>query len=194
MNTTLITAFLATQFFILAIIYLGILILNLGESDLHSLSSVKKVSSLSVTPLFVGFALMSLACLSFTEDFVSMSSPIFRNIHLPSLTKANSFLTVFLMDLFFVGVIIKKTGGSKDSPFTSLLLGLPAISIFLKEPPQRFLTYTLIAAFIFWAFFRWNRESTRYVFSISTYNFSYLVVTIATLVLSTVVGYSTLPI
>ena len=139
MNTTLITAFLVTQFFILAIIYLGILILNLGESDLHSLSSVKKVSSLSVTPLFVGFALMSLACLSFTEDFVSMSSPVFRNIHLSSLTKANSFLAVFLMDLFFVGVIIKKTGGSKDSPFTSLAIRFACHFNFSKRTTSAFL-------------------------------------------------------
>ena len=111
MNTTLITAFLATQFFILAIIYLGILILNLGESYLHSLIFRQKSILAFSNPAICWFCTDVTRMPIFTEDFVSMSSPVFRNIHLPSLTKANSFLAVFLMDLFFVGVIIKKTGG-----------------------------------------------------------------------------------
>ena len=82
------------------------------------------------------FSVMSLGLLVFTEDMfqlikfgsfemTALMTPLGFSLALFILVTANTlFLTYFLID----------TGGSRKSPFTSLLLVLPVITILLKEP------------------------------------------------------------
>ena len=161
---------------------------------MHTLHYSSKSASSRVTRYLMGFALLSLACLIFTEEFVNLSQPIFGNIYLPSLTKEDSFLTIFLLDIIGAALLMGVSGGAKDSPFSSLLFGLPALSIFLKEPPSRFLIYTALAAFLFWVLFRPSNQYGRAIQSNTKYAFAYKFTTLASLGISTIVGYASLKI
>ena len=191
---TLTAAFLITQFLLVVTVYLGVLFLSWGEDGLHSFHFSKKPATSKVTRYLLGFSLLSLACLIFTEEMVSVSQPIFNNVYLPSLTKDDSFLTVFLLDIFGASALMVVSGGGKNSPFSSLLFGLPAISIFLKEPPSRFLIYTILTAIMFWVFFKPLNRYGKEIQSNSNYDLSYKVVTLLTLGVSTLIGYTTLKI
>lgn len=191
---TLTAAFLITQFLLLVTAYLGVLFLSWGEDGLHSFYFSKKPATAKVTRYLLGFSLLSLACLIFTEEIVSVSQPIFNNIYLPSLTKDDSFLTVFLLDIFGAAALMVVSGGGKNSPFSSLLFGLPALSIFLKEPPSRFLIYTIITAIMFWVFFKPLNRYGKEIQNNTHYDLSYKVVTLLTLGVSTLIGYTTLKI
>ncbi len=195
MNTiTLSSAFLITQFALLTTTFVGFWILSLGEDGMHSLHWSSKSASSKVTRYLMGFALLSLACLIFTEDFVHLSQPIFGSIYLPSLTKEDSFLTVFLLDIVGAALLMAVSGGAKDSPFSSLLFGLPALSIFLKEPPSRFLIYTALSAFMFAVLFNPNNKYGRAIQSNTKYSLAYKFITLASLGISTIVGYASLSI
>ena len=195
MNTiTLSTAFLITQFALLTTTFIGFQILSLGEDGMHSLHYSSKSVSSRVTRYLMGFALSSLACLICTEEFVNLSQPIFSNIYLPSLTKEDSFLTVFLLDILGAALLMGISGGSKDSPFSSLLFGLPALSIFLKEPPSRFLIYTALAACLFWVLFSPNNKYGRAIQTNTKHALAYKFTTLASLGISTIVGYTSLKI
>lgn len=82
------------------------------------------------------FSVMSLGLLVFTEDMfqlvkigsfemTALMTPMGLSLALFLLIAAN---TLFLTYLLF------ETGGSRKSPFTSLLLVLPVLTILLKEP------------------------------------------------------------
>ena len=195
MNTiTLSSAFLITQFALLVTTFFGFWILSLGEDSMHNSHFSSKSVSLKVTRYLMGFALMSLACLIFTEDFVNLSQPIFGNIYLPSLTKEDSFLTVFLLDIIGAASLMAVSGGAKSSPFSPLLFGLPALSIFLKEPPSRFLIYTALTALLFAILFNPNNRYGRAIQSNLKYSLAYKFVTLTSLGISTIVGYASLSI
>lgn len=76
------------------------------------------------------------------------------------------------------------------SPFSAVLFMLPALAIFLREPPERFLSYTFGAAVLFLlvqADIEWHaiKENPRHRIASSF-------VTLACLALSTMVGYPVL--
>lgn len=83
---TLTAAFLITQLFLLITAFFGVLFLSWGEDGLHSLQFSLKPASAKVTRYLLGFSLLSLACLIFSEEIVSVSQPIFNNVHLPTLS------------------------------------------------------------------------------------------------------------
>lgn len=99
---------------------------------------------------------------------------------------------VFLLDIFGAAALMAVSGGGKGSPFSSVLFSLPALSIFLKEPPSRFVMYTALTAILFWLLFKPLNKYGREIQSNSYYDFSHRVVTLLTLAISTLVGYTAL--
>jgi len=82
------------------------------------------------------FSVMSLGLLVFTEDMFQLVS--FGSFEMTALiTPLGLSLALFLLlaaNTLFLTYLLIDTGGSRKSPFTSLLLVLPVISILLKEP------------------------------------------------------------
>ncbi len=82
------------------------------------------------------FSVMSLGLLVFTEDMFQLVR--FGSFEMAALiTPLGLSLALFLLvaaNTLFLTYILFETGGSRKSPFTSLLLVLPVITILLKEP------------------------------------------------------------
>jgi len=189
-STNLTNAFVITQFFLLVITFLGIVVLQRGENQLTHMPGTPRPASKLFYPVF-GFALLTLGVLVFSEDVLLFSKPVFGDLDFPSISKPTAFLVVFILDLLGAAILIGVTGGSRDSPFGAILFALPALSIFLRESPTRFFSYTIGAAILF-ILVQSDEETT--VFSNNpSYKTSFTWVTLLVLGLSTLVGYATRP-
>ena len=189
---SLTTAFLTTQFFLLLIIYLGIVALRFGEGSFSRFSDNPRPATRNLPSLVFGFALVTLACIAFSQDFVLLSKPAFGKVEFPAFARTDAFLIVFLLDIVGAGLLMGFTGGSKDSPFSAVLFALPALSIFLREDPSRFLFYTGLAVVLF-LLLRRPGAMGQAVLENPRVQLSFQVVTLGCLALSTLVGFATRP-
>lgn len=190
-STNLTNAFVITQFFLLVITFVGIVVLQRGENQLTRMPGTPRPASRLFYPVF-GFALLTLGVLVFTEDVLLFSKPVFGDLDFPSISKPTAFLLVFVLDLLGAAILIGVTGGSRDSPFGAILFALPALSIFLRESPTRFFGYTIGAAILF-LLVQWHEEKS--IFSNNpSYKSAFTWVTLLILGLSTLVGYATRPV
>ena len=190
--TTLTTAFLLTQFFLLLIVYCGILALRQGENTFSPFSSNPRPATRNLPSLVFGFALITLACLAFSQDFILLSKAAFGDVEFPALSRNNAFLVVFFLDIVGAGFLMGITGGAKDSPFSSVLFALPALAIFLRETPTRFFIYTALAVILFLLFPRPNTAGSA-VWENPRHVLAFQVVTLGCLALSSLLGYATRP-
>ncbi|MCZ6485023.1 MAG: hypothetical protein O6826_04930 [Acidobacteria bacterium] len=82
------------------------------------------------------FSVMSLGLLVFTEDMFQLVK--IGSFEMTALmTPMGLSLALFLLvagNTLFLTYLLFETGGSRKSPFTSLLLVLPVLTILLKEP------------------------------------------------------------
>lgn len=191
-DASLTTAFLLTQFFLILIVYLGILALRSGERRLSPFSDNPLLATKNLPSLVLAFALVTLACLAFSQDFILLSKPAFGDVEFPSLLREDGFLIVFVLDIIGAGLLMGLTGGSKDSPFAAVLFALPALAIFLREPPYRFFLYTALAVLLFLAFPRPN-SAGKAILENPKHIVSFQLVTLGCLALSSLVGYATRP-
>jgi hypothetical protein len=89
------------------------------------------------------------------------------------------------------------TGGAKGSPFTSVLFLIPALAIFLREPPKHFLGYAAFIGILYvWSLARERlddddpmEEATR-----GAVNLSHGVVNVTCLAVAMLTGYITRPV
>jgi len=191
-TSTLTVAFLVTQFILLFIVFAGVLILKTGEKRVHFLVGKQDSYLVNLLLPILAFTLMSLAVIAFSNDLVNLSQPAFGEVPLPFLTRDIAFLSVFILDIAGTGLLITLTVGVKESPFTSVLLALPALSIFLRESPERFFTYTGLAIVLFILASKINANKERIIQN-SSHLFAYQVVTLGCLALTSLIGYATRP-
>ncbi|MES2365127.1 MAG: hypothetical protein V4563_04480 [Pseudomonadota bacterium] len=190
-SINLTNAFVVTQFFLLVITFVGIAVLQRGENQLTRMPGTPRPASQLFYPVF-GFALVTVGILVFTQDVLLFSRPVFGDLDVPGIGKSTAFLLVFVFDLLGAAILIKVTGGSGESPFSAILFTLPALSIFLREPPSRFFGYTIGAALLFLLV---QSSDERGIFSNNPkYKNAFVWVTLMILALSTLVGYATRPI
>lgn len=177
---------LIVQLFLLIIITLG-LFLNRKNSDFE-----KTNFNLYVVIIF---AILSIVFVALTVDYYPIWSPILGDLSLPTIERRNAFSFVFGMDLVVMAILISNTGGSNNSPFTSMLFLIPSLAIFLREPPVIFISYSIVAFLIF--FFTFS-ERKRRLMSNNEDNpmsvFSHKFVTGACLALGVAIGYITRPV
>lgn len=176
--------------FLLAIVLIGLYVLSVGERKRSSLLfPARRLSFL--TAVFAGFSLITLGSLVFSSDILGASATVFGGLQFPSLTRETAFVTVFGLDLLGAALLVSLTGGPRVSAFSPVLLALPALGIFLREPPDRFLSYTFVAALGFVVAEAGSRKDNDEVNRNEAIAFH--VVAIACLALSTMVGYATRP-
>lgn len=95
----------------------------------------------------LSLALITLACMVVSEEMFQTWAPILGDLSPKSgLSRSGTYLLLFLADLGIAFWLISLTGGSKHSPFTGVLLLVPSLAIFLREPAWRFIMYSLFAA------------------------------------------------
>lgn len=163
-----------------------------GERTFSSYSNNPRLATRNLPSLVLGFALVTLAPLAFSQDFVLLSKPAFGDVSLPALPREDAFLIVFLLDIIGAGLLMGLTGGAKDSPFSAVLFALPALSIFLRETPTRFFFYTGLAVALFLLFPRPNAAGNA-VLENPKHILAFQLVTLGCLALSSLVGYATRP-
>jgi len=95
-------------------------------------------------------ALVTVACVVASDELYKLTAPMFGELAASAaFTRDTTFFILFITDLGLVFRLIYVTGGSKNSPFTALLLLLPTVGIFLREPAGRFLLYATLAAALY---------------------------------------------
>lgn len=104
------------------------------------------------------------------DDFYSTWGPILGNLALPTIPRDYSFFAVFALDIVFVTVLIFRTGGTKRSPFTSVLFLLPSLAIFLREPVLRFLFYSIVVGCVYVVLLRKTAQASQAGFDRSKYD------------------------
>lgn len=184
-------AFAVTQLFLLVIVFFGILVLRAGERKLSVYSESPRPATRTHPVLFAGFALLTLGLLIFSEEVLFYSKPVFGDVELPGIGRTNAFLFVFALDILGASFLIRITGGSKNSPFGAVLFTLPVLSIFLREPPGRFLWYTFAVAALF--LLVQVDMARRDIEENPNHRAAFSFVTLGCLALSTMVGYATRP-
>ena len=95
-------------------------------------------------------AIITVACMVASDELYRAWSPFMGDLAFAGgVSRSVTFLVLFTTDLMVAFWLITRTGGSKRSPFTTLLFTIPSLAIFLREPPSRFLTYLAVAAMFY---------------------------------------------
>ena len=111
---TLSGASIVIQVFLLLISYIALWLLSRSYPS-------RETAKDSYSILIVWF-LVALVLILFAEDLYATWGGILGELTLPTIPRASSFLAVFFLDIIFVTILILRTGGTKQSPFTSVLL------------------------------------------------------------------------
>jgi hypothetical protein len=95
--------------------------------------------------------LITLVLLLFSDAFTAIWGPMYHIGGKALLTWSTSLLFVFLVDYVLLGALCYFTGLS-GSPFIAIIMALPALAIFLREPAGRVFWYLAISVAICVAF------------------------------------------
>jgi hypothetical protein len=140
-SATLAAASVVIQLCLLLIALVTLLVLM--RSRAMAGNSIPSIVLLAIWFLFALFAIV------LGEEFFSTWQAVLGGFSLPTIPKGRSFQVVFALNIVFTSALIVLTGGTKRSPFTSILLLLPSLAIFLREPTHRFLTYSAVVAALY---------------------------------------------
>ena len=193
---TLSGASIVIQVFLLLISYIALWLLSRSYPS-------RETAKDSYSILIVWF-LVALVLILFAEDLYATWGGILGELTLPTIPRASSFLAVFFLDIIFVTILILRTGGTKQSPFTSVLLLLPSLAIFLREPRERFLMYSIACGIIYAVTLRISLSGSRKHLDRSSFDtqsreddkaedWSTLWTNLSCLALATLIGFITAP-
>lgn len=144
------------------VIQLCVLVISLVTLVVLMRSRLMRQSGQIAMVLWGVWALSAIFVVVVGEDFYATWGPILGTFTLPTISREGSFQAVFVLDIIFTSVLITGTGGAKRSPFTSVLLLLPTLAIFLREPAYRFLTYTALVAVLYVALLKVGHREWQY--------------------------------
>lgn len=71
--------------------------------------------------------------------------PLFGNSAAGAMTGSTAISVMLISDIVGVGMLVLSTGGMRRSPFSSGLLFLPTLAIFLREPESWIIGYAVLA-------------------------------------------------
>lgn len=145
--------------------------------------------------LTVVLAILSLVAVALSADFYQVWSPLMGDVYLPTIGRSGAFMIVFMLDIGATIILINWTGGSRSSSFTSMLFLIPALAIFLREPPWKFILYAFIVG-VYYFFTCIDRGRYRMPFGWTEDGSlqSHRVVNIGCLALAMLTGYITRPV
>jgi hypothetical protein len=155
-----------------------------------------KVTRAANSLLIILLAIVSLVAIVSIDSFSTILAPMFSDVALPSFSRSTGLRAAFMADFVIVGVLITRTGGSRQSPYTSVLFLLPTLAVFLREPPSAFIFYGILGGvwYLVWSgsnglvsYGSASDESDR---SLLSHRF----VTITCLALALLIGYITRPV
>jgi hypothetical protein len=171
------------QFSIIMIMFVGSLILYRGQGFVPSFERPK----FSGLPwLILGFGLLSIGFLIFSDEFSLVWRPLFGTIDFPTMPWTTALFVMFTTDILCTTFLVLLTGGSRNSAFSPLFFLLPALAIFLREPLSHILFYLISISVVFSLSLKPRADQEEH-------NFAYWFISIACFILATFIGYVTRP-
>lgn len=144
---SIIHAALLTQIFVLGIVFVGAVLLKQNETPGYL--PIDQPITTSIFVLTLGNAIISLLLLCLSNAYSTLWMPLAREMSFTGIRWQTSLLAVWVIDIFFVSYVAKKTGGSRSSPFAALFFVFPTIALFLHEPGWRLFLYTGLVVVLF---------------------------------------------
>lgn len=182
-------AALIAQFCILIIMSVSAAIARI--SDEINWNDASEISAVFAW-IILFFALVTMGCLVFSDEFAVIWKPLFGTLEFPAIPWSTALLIVFTLDIICVTILVAMTGGSRLSAFSPIFFILPSLAIFLRESLGRILFYLVLVAVSFSV--TGLRGSTWVTHEESRQRWlSYWFVSIACLGLATFIGYITRP-
>ena len=135
---------IVVQLALIVILFLGVWLTESRLVDKQRVNDKQFPLSIIVVTL-----LLNLTVLVETRAFYVVWSPILGDVSLPTVSDSHGLMMSFCIDLIAVTLLMLYTGGSKESPFTSVLFLIPALAIFLREPPLHFFAYAAYASLVY---------------------------------------------
>ena len=99
--------------------------------------------------IILAFALASLGVLVFSDAFSEIWRPILGLQTNSVIPWSFALFLALSLDIVWVAVLVRATGGSRNSVFTSAYFLVPIFAILLREPPKRLLVYFLAVSVAF---------------------------------------------
>ena len=140
----------------------------------------------------VFLALLTIGPCLFINELVVISEPLMSSIAPPGVSSEHALAFVIIVDVVFFTSFIRRTGGSTNSPFVPILLTIPALALFLREPHDRVILYLVLTCLGFSRGF-WADTYLWRVYFQQPGKTAMWFTSIASLVISTVVGLITAP-
>jgi hypothetical protein len=132
-----------------------------------------------------GITIFSLLILGLSDAFVALWLPIIKDAQFVGIPLGYAILSVWILDILFLGYLVIYTGGSRSSPFTSLFFVFPTIALFLHESGIRLVLYTTLVIILFTVSLVNSREEN----PIS--KLSLWIVSVESFILTTAIGFFT---
>lgn len=183
-------AALITQFSIIIIMFIGATILRGGEKSIPFHRDVPRSSFFSW--LILSFALVTIGGLIFSDEFSNIWKPLFGIIAFPTIRWSYALLVMFALNIIYVSILVRGTGGSLVSPFSPIYFILPALAIFLREGFGRIIFYLVLISIMF-TYNLIYRDDLREEVGGKSRFFAYWFISISCFILATFIGYVTRP-
>jgi len=123
----------------------------------------------------------------FSSDFFLIWKALVRDSSFTGLNTSQVISFVFIIDVIFTFIILVNTGGSRQSIFSPFCFLIPALALFLREPLSAIFIYCLLLAVVFCVTLFWTPSRA------TGNNFGYLVVSFASVALTTIISIISKP-
>ena len=191
---TPISMFAATflmQFILIVIMFVAAFVLRIGAR--HSPFWRDSPDTSSTLWLLIMFSLTSIGCLVLSEPFSREWRPLLGNFQLHTLQWPTIVIIVFTLNIVCVGLLVIKTGGSSNSPFTPLHFIMPPLAIFLGSSKGQMI-YTFFLALFFFSLGLLTVDDVDPEMSLQRNRLALWIVATSSFALTTLIGYLTRPI
>lgn len=192
-------AALITQFSLVGIFVMGLIIIRLGEPRVARYDHEARSSEFAWILLI--FTVVSLGALLTAGEFVKLWAPVFGQLDVPRLALHDAVLLVFILDALCTSILVYRTEGSRASPFAAIFFAIPALAIFLRQPTSYVVVTSVLVVVLFTfnlIYYKWddrgglNFASERIAAQRSGTGV-FWVVAVATFILTTWIGVITQP-
>lgn len=205
-SSNIVTGAVLAQFLIGVILFIGAFIIRhepiyyskpqklFKQNSFQAHDSGYDKCSALMTPIVI-LTLVALGILMFTDAFVGLWQPLFSKVH-PTFHPIQwpfAMTIVFNVDILIVSYLVFKSGGSRNSPFQPVFFLIPTLAIFLREPARWVVFYAGLVALLFLILNGDESHRPEEKHNTPPFTRSYLAVSIACLVVATLIGIMTAP-
>ena len=134
------------QVCLLVIVWIAAILIKFYEPRRYSAVEESVTLSIFSSSLLM---LIMLILLFITDGYIPIWSPVMKSFSFVGLNWSKVLLWVWIVDILLVSYFVRRTGGSKESPYTTLLFVFPPIAMLLHESLSRVSIYTALVVIFF---------------------------------------------